>query len=63
MPKDILAGSTVTAVHQLLYHSHQEVTGLATPDRWPCAGAGGSAASMALLRKLIGDKCACMCQQ
>lgn len=57
----------VTAGHQLLCHSpgpcHWEVTVLGAPDRWPYAGAGGSAASVVLLRTLTGDKCACMCQQ
>lgn len=65
-PEAVLLAA-VTAEHQLLCHSpatcHQEVTGTGIPDRWPCAGPGVSAAFMALLRKLNGDKCACVCQQ
>lgn len=57
------AGSAVAAVRQLLRHSggscHREVTGPGIPDRWPCAGDGGSAASVALLRKVVINVPAC----
>lgn len=33
------------------------------PDRWPCAGAVSSAASVVLLRKLIDEGSACVYQQ
>lgn len=66
-PEGVPAAGAVTAAYQLACDSrgtcHQEVTGLVTPDRWPWAGAGSSAASVVLLRKLIDEESVCMYQR